>query len=101
MCKNCFDCKNAKISFEDVVKVNKKLVNDFEKISENKDSSLGDMYGKCLKGNTEKLIKLYKEYGNKNKSECNIELNCFEKTDFAKATDELLNVINKVMSDLK
>lgn len=95
MCKNCFECKNAEISFETIMKVNKEVVNGFEKISENKDSFLGNMYGKCLKGNTKELIRIYKENGHKNKSECNIEMNCFEQTDFAKATDELLAVINK------
>lgn len=111
MCKNCFECKNAEITFKDVMKIhknslknieikNKDLPNDFKKISENSDSCLGDMYGKCLKGDTEKLIKHYKENGHLRKLDCKIEMDCFEPTDFAIATDNLFNTMNKLLDNL-
>lgn len=95
MCKNCFDCKHKNVTFEETS--NKITLKEFEKISENEDSSLGAMYGNCIKGYTSKLVKHYKENGNLKKDECKVEMDCFEKTDFAKATDSLIETINKLL----
>ncbi len=95
--KNCFDCKYKSIAFEE------NLNNDgtFVLISENKDSVLGSMYGKCLNGHTDTLICFFKKYGKKLKSEViEEEFDCHDYSDSIKILDSCLTAANDILDTL-
>lgn len=98
MRKNCFNCKNCQIRFENCFP--KEELKDFEVIFENKQMLLGDMFGKCDNGNTKELVDFYKKYGKIPKQESEyIIKSCFEETDIQEVIDSI--VYNNISQNKK
>jgi hypothetical protein len=73
-------------------------------ISDDRESALGNMYGKCRDGNTALLLSFYTEYGDKPKDTYkDLVYPCFEETYFEKEMNKLLanlyNLSNSINKD--
>jgi hypothetical protein len=91
--ENCSNCKYGKTVFE---KMNS--IEGMTFLNSNPESVLGDMYGKCIKGNQDVFVDWWKSNANKKTSESN-QVTCYEPTQINVMLDNIIDKVNE-MNDL-
>lgn len=94
---NCSKCKYKKIIFEGELNSigSNPIQKDMSLLNSNPDSVLGDMYGKCEKGNQDTFVTWWKNSKNV-PADQNIDVPCYEPTEFTKRTDNIIDMLDKM-----